>query len=193
MEEAEWSEIQAAADRARLTVSEWVRLVLRDARSGTPPASPAVRESAATYASDEAATGTGGRTTALVDEALLQRVMDAYHLPTGTSAIHFALRRLAPPPMGRSELLAVTGTGWEGTLEDLLLRPDVLSSLRELAMRRGVTVARLISDAVEAQYGLDGSERRRAAAEAIAAMSLPVGTPAEMKRESVPHPDELLP
>ncbi len=118
MEEAEWNDIQAAADRARLTVSEWVRQVLREAR-GAPHAAPTpdrVREGAPSYASEPGARSSS-RSPVLVDDHLLNRVMDRYRFPTRDAAVHFALRRAADPPMTREELLAMQGTGWEGDLD----------------------------------------------------------------------------
>lgn len=114
-------EIQAAAERARLTVSQWVRLVLREARGqgGGPRHTPAmVRESTRGYAG----TGRGAspsRSPVLVDDELLTRVMERYRFPTRDAAVHFALRRAADPPMSRDEVLAMRGTGWQGDLDVL--------------------------------------------------------------------------
>lgn len=49
LDEAEYADIRAAAERERLTVSEWVRRVLRGARAA---AGGLVREPGAGYASD---------------------------------------------------------------------------------------------------------------------------------------------
>jgi hypothetical protein len=45
--------------------------------------------------------------------------MEEYGFADEESAIRFALRRAADPPMGRDEILAMEGTGWEGDLDDL--------------------------------------------------------------------------
>lgn len=120
MEEAEWDDIQAAAERARLTVSEWVRQVLREARGAVQPpeTANAVREGAPAYGS-EAGARAPSRSPVLVDDHLLNRVMDRYRFPTRDAAVHFALRRAADPPMTREELLAMQGTGWEGDLDEM--------------------------------------------------------------------------
>lgn len=48
-------------------------------------------------------------------------------------------------------------------------------------------------EAVERQYGLGGSEEQMSAVRALAALDLPVGAVEDMKRESVPTPQEILP
>jgi hypothetical protein len=47
--------------------------------------------------------------------------------------------------------------------------------------------------ACEAQYGIVGRESRISAVKELAAMSLPVGEPEQMERESVPRHEDLLP
>jgi Arc/MetJ family transcription regulator len=59
------------------------------------------------------------RTNVEVDEALIERVMRRYGLPTKRAAIDLALRRLDLEPMSREEALAMRGRGWEGDLEAL--------------------------------------------------------------------------
>lgn len=75
----------------------------------------------------------------------------------------------------------------------ILLQPELHRRLTRLAGQRGTSIGELVRTAVERQYGLGGSEERLAAVSALAALQAPVGTPAEMKRESVPAPDDLLP
>lgn len=75
----------------------------------------------------------------------------------------------------------------------ILLQPELHRRLARLAHQRGTSLGDLIRSAVERQYGLAGSEERLRAARAMAALSLPVGSPAAMKRESVPEPEGLLP
>jgi hypothetical protein len=43
------------------------------------------------------------------------------------------------------------------------------------------------------RYGFGASDARLRAVDDIAALALPVGTPRQMKRESVVDPDDLLP
>ena len=75
----------------------------------------------------------------------------------------------------------------------ILLQPELHRRLARLADQRRTSIGDLIRSAVERQYGLGGSEERLRAARALSALSLPVGSPGEMKRESVPSPEELLP
>jgi len=102
MADDEYSEIQDAAAAARVTVSEWVRVGLRVARAAAPhdrdPGGGVVRERVASYGD------------------LLTKVMQRYGLPDEESAVRFALRRAADPPLSGSEILALEGTGWEGDL-----------------------------------------------------------------------------
>lgn len=74
----------------------------------------------------------------------------------------------------------------------ILLRPELHRRLTRLAEQRGSSLGELIRTACERQYGLGGSDERLRAARALAALHLPVGSPAEMKRESVPSPEEIL-
>ena len=75
----------------------------------------------------------------------------------------------------------------------ILLRPELHERLTRLAGQRGTSIGELIRTACERQYGLAGSEERLSAARALAGLSLPVDSPSEMKKESVPTPDQLLP
>jgi hypothetical protein len=50
-----------------------------------------------------------------------------------------------------------------------------------------------VREACKLQYGVMGSGAQVKAVEALARLELPVGTPEEIKRESVPGADELLP
>ncbi|HYM46281.1 MAG TPA: type II toxin-antitoxin system VapB family antitoxin [Solirubrobacteraceae bacterium] len=59
------------------------------------------------------------RTNVELDDALVDRVMSHYDLPTKRAAIDFALRRLDLEPMTREEALAMQGTGWEGDLDEM--------------------------------------------------------------------------
>ena len=105
MTEGEYKEVEAAAAAARMTVSEWVRQSLREARRlperAGPGAIAAVREPRPAYGD------------------LLTRVMEEYGLPDEESAVRFALRRAADPPLNQEEVLAMEGTGWEGDLPEL--------------------------------------------------------------------------
>lgn len=75
----------------------------------------------------------------------------------------------------------------------LLFPPDLYSELTRLAQLRGVSLGELVRRACEAQYGLVSRESRLAAVRELEAMSLPVGDPDQMEKESVPGPGDLLP
>ena len=75
----------------------------------------------------------------------------------------------------------------------ILLTPTLHERLTRLARQRGVSVGQLVRTACERQYGLVSEESRTEAVQQLAALSLPVGDPQAMKRESVPSADELLP
>ncbi len=75
----------------------------------------------------------------------------------------------------------------------LLFPPDLYSELTRLAQLRGISLGELVRRACEAQYGLVSRESRLAAVRELEAMSLPVGEPEQMERESVPAPSDLMP
>ncbi len=75
----------------------------------------------------------------------------------------------------------------------ILLQPELHRRLSRLADQRRTSIGDLIRSAVKRQYGLGGSEERLRAVRALSALSLPVASPNEMKRESVPSPEETLP
>ncbi len=75
----------------------------------------------------------------------------------------------------------------------ILFTPDEHQRLTELAARRRVSLGELVREACAIQYGVADHETRVAAASALAALRLPVGTPREMKHQSVPSADALKP
>ena len=75
----------------------------------------------------------------------------------------------------------------------ILFPPDLHARLLRLARQKGTSLGDLVRSACERQYGLASREERLAAVNALAALDLPVGTPEEMARESVPTPEDLLP
>ena len=75
----------------------------------------------------------------------------------------------------------------------LLFPPDLYRDLTRLARQRQVSVGELVRRACEVQYGIVSRESRLAAVKELEAMSLPVGEPEQLKRESVPDPEHLLP
>jgi predicted DNA-binding protein len=75
----------------------------------------------------------------------------------------------------------------------ILFPPELHRRLTKLAARRGRSLGDLVREACELQYGVMGSGEQVDAVQALARLELPVGTPEEIKRESVPGADELLP
>lgn len=76
----------------------------------------------------------------------------------------------------------------------ILFSPALHDHLKRVARKRKVSLGLLVREACEKEYGAPGAEDERlAAVKEIAALSLPVGTPQEMKSESVPTIDELEP
>jgi carbonic anhydrase/acetyltransferase-like protein (isoleucine patch superfamily) len=75
----------------------------------------------------------------------------------------------------------------------LLFPPDLYAQLTRIARQRRVSVGELVRRACETTYGIVSQESRVAAVRELEAMSLPVGDPAQLERESVPSPEDLLP
>lgn len=75
----------------------------------------------------------------------------------------------------------------------ILFPPELHARLRSLAAARGISLGDLVRRACEHEYGLASREARLAAVDELADLELPVGTPQQMARESVPDPAELLP
>lgn len=74
----------------------------------------------------------------------------------------------------------------------ILFPPDLHHHLSKLAARRGTSLGALVRQACEREYGRASDEERLAAVRTLAALDLPVGTPEQMARESVPGPDEFV-
>lgn len=75
----------------------------------------------------------------------------------------------------------------------ILFSPDLHEHLVRIAKRRKTSLGDLVRLACEAQYGLVSKEERLRAVEEIARLNLPVGSVRQMKRQSVPSPEDLLP
>ena len=75
----------------------------------------------------------------------------------------------------------------------ILFSPESHRRLSELAERRGVSMGELVREACATAYGIVDQEARVAAAVSLAALRLPVGSPRDMKHESVPSADSLMP
>ncbi|UYM03677.1 type II toxin-antitoxin system VapB family antitoxin [Solicola gregarius] len=59
------------------------------------------------------------RTNIDLDDDLVDTVMARYRLESKKSAVEFALRQLVIEPMDRHEVLAMQGTGFEFTNEEI--------------------------------------------------------------------------
>lgn len=120
MADDELTEIRQAAEKCRLTVSEWVRLALREARDADLRAGPqTVREPPTRYGEDTTSLPHRVHVELDVREDLLETVRERYHLPSQRAAVEYALRRAAVRPMTKDEALAMEGVGWAGDLDEL--------------------------------------------------------------------------
>ena len=75
----------------------------------------------------------------------------------------------------------------------ILFSPHSHRRLSELAERRGVSLGELVREACATAYGIVDQDAQVSAVASLAALSLPVGTPRDMKRESVPTARKLMP
>lgn len=75
----------------------------------------------------------------------------------------------------------------------VLFPKNLVRGLRRVAQARHVSMGSLIRDACSKQYGLGAADDALAAAEELSQLALPVSDTADMKRELVPRPDELVP
>lgn len=74
----------------------------------------------------------------------------------------------------------------------VLFTPEQHRTLRRLAEQRGTSMGELVREACALQYGLVDPQTRLEAVRELGTLALPVGSPAEMKREAVPDPESLL-
>jgi hypothetical protein len=73
----------------------------------------------------------------------------------------------------------------------ILFPPDLYDQLASLAAQRQSSVGELVREACRSQYSFSSRAERMALIEQMAALSLPVGTPEEMERESVSEVEPL--
>lgn len=60
-----------------------------------------------------------GRTNIDIDDELVAKAMQRYRLDSKKAAVELALRQLIREPMSREELLAMRGSGFEHTNDDI--------------------------------------------------------------------------
>ena len=75
----------------------------------------------------------------------------------------------------------------------ILFSPDLYEHLVRRARREGTSLGQLVRSACAEKYGFGSNEERLGAVQELCRLSLPVGTPREMARESVPPPENLMP
>jgi predicted DNA-binding protein len=75
----------------------------------------------------------------------------------------------------------------------ILLPPRLHEHLKRVARQRGVSIGHLIREACETQYRYVSKKDRLDAAEELTNLGLPVASPGQMARESMPDPDEIMP
>ncbi len=75
----------------------------------------------------------------------------------------------------------------------ILFSPELHRRLSELAERRGVSLGELVREACATAYSIVDQEDRVSAVRALAVLDLPVGSPRDLKRESVPDASTLMP
>ena len=73
----------------------------------------------------------------------------------------------------------------------ILFPPDLYGQLAQVARQPKTSAGELVREACRAQYSLVSRVNRLAMVNRLAALSLPVGTPGEWKRESVPAVEPL--
>ena len=75
----------------------------------------------------------------------------------------------------------------------ILFSADLHKRLVRVARQRKTSLGALVRDACEIQYGNLSSADRLLAVEKLGKLVLPIGTPREMKLQSVPKAEELQP
>lgn len=75
----------------------------------------------------------------------------------------------------------------------ILFSPELHAHLTIVARQQGVSLGELVRSACERAYGSVSIESRVQAVAELGTLSLPVDTPGNMKRQSVPDPPEDLP
>ena len=120
MSDEDFEEIRDAAKRNSVTVSAWVRRVLREAagrerRGGTA----AVREVRPDYSIIKTDLIRYATIEVRLMEHDLEAVRQRYKLRDWSAAVKEAVCRQAIAPMTKEEALAMQGVGWDGDLDEM--------------------------------------------------------------------------
>ena len=75
----------------------------------------------------------------------------------------------------------------------ILFPPRLFDYLSSRAKQDGKSLGQLVREACEKQYGTVSEHHRLQAVDELEALQLPVASTKQMKRESVPAPDQILP
>ena len=75
----------------------------------------------------------------------------------------------------------------------ILFSPALHEHLVQLAKQRGTSLGQLVREACEVQYGHVSRDDRLKAVSELEALALPVGSPQQLKQESIVAPEDLLP
>ncbi len=75
----------------------------------------------------------------------------------------------------------------------ILLSEELHGQLTRLAKTEGKSLGQLVRDACVQQYGISSREEKLEAVRMLGTLNLPVGTPEEMAKESVPDSSDLMP
>ena len=75
----------------------------------------------------------------------------------------------------------------------ILFPPDLHEQLSHRAEKEGTSLGDLVRRACRGRYGILSPQERRKAVAELGALALPVAEPRELKRQSVPRPEDLVP
>ena len=75
----------------------------------------------------------------------------------------------------------------------ILFSPALRDFLTSQAIHRGLSLGKLVRTAREKQYGFTDPVRRIEVVSKLGALNLPIEDPRELKEQSVPSSDDLMP
>lgn len=126
MSDADLDEIRDAAGRNNLTVSAWVRRILRDeAERDRRGGAAAVHEARPDYSVFKPDVLRYVTIEVRVMEHDVEAVRRRYNLRSWKAAAEEAVCRQAIIPMTKQEALAMRGVGWDGDLDEMRNDPPI--------------------------------------------------------------------